>query len=240
MKKLQKKIPNIVGSPILCVLAACMLFGALALRWKAASLGSNLGAGAGFAAGRLAGSLEGLIEGRKAGTEDGKAVGLSAEDTAAAISNQMQQVENLEVLVSSVKLKDFHTVGRETDPTYAALYLANGTAVFTVDLSQAQIQAQNDTLHIILPQPVANLYIDESSIEKVADYQKRFFNGSAEDGFDAYLKSMVKIHQATEETLDNYDMLINSAKQAAERQVTLLAQSASTTPYSVSIEFAEQ
>lgn len=240
MKKLQKKILNIVGSPVLFVLVACILFGAVALRWNATSFGSDLGAAAGFAAGRMAGSLEGLTAGRKAGTEDGKTVGLSAEDTAAAISNQMQQVENLEVLVASVKLNDFHTVGKEEAPTYAALYLANGTVVFTVDLSQAQIQAQNNMLYIVLPQPVGNLYIDESSVEKVADYQKKFFNGSAEDGFDAYLNTMIKIQQATEETLNNYDVLASSAKQAAEHQVTLLAQSVSKTPYSVSIEFAGQ
>lgn len=240
MKKSSKKFLNAVSSPILFVLVACILFGAVALRRSAKSFGSNLGEAVGSAVGRMAGSLEGLTTGRKAGTEAGKAAGLSAEDTAATISNQMQQVEILEVLVSSVKLKNFHTEGQEADPTYAALYLANGTAVFTVDLSQAQIQAQNDALHIILPQPVVNLYIDESSIEKVADYQKTFSNGSAEDGFDAYLKSMAKIHQVTEETLDNYDMLIDSAKQATEHQVTLLVQSVSITPYSVFIEFAEQ
>lgn len=240
MKKIRKKFLNIVGSPILFVLVACILFSAVALRWNAKSFGRNLGTTAGFAAGRLAGSLEGLTEGRKAGTEDGKAVGLSAEDTAAAISNQMQQVENLEVLAASVKLKDFHTVGKEEDPTYAALYLANGTAVFTVDLSQAQIRAENDVLHIVLPQPVGNLYIDESSVEKVADYQKKFFNGSAEDGFDAYLNTMIKIQEVTEETLSNYDTLISSAKQAAEHQITLLVKSVSTMPYSISIEFAEQ
>ena len=239
MKKFIKKIPK-AGLPIiLCVLMACVLVYAISLRINASSMGGGLGSSAGSLVGKAIGSLEGMTTGRVEGITAGKEAGLSAEDTEAEIANQIQQVENLEVLVASVKLSNFHTIGNEDNPNYAALYLVNGNVVFTVDMSVAEITVQEDGLHIVLPKPVGTLYLDDSSVEKVAEYQKKFFNGSAEDGFDAYLNTMAKMQEATEETLDNYDVLISSAREAAVNQVTLLAQSVSTSYDNVVIEWAE-
>lgn len=239
MKNLIKKIPQ-AGLPIvLCVLMAIVLIYTINLRINATSLGGGLGASAGSLAGKAIGSLEGMTTGRTEGTAAGKAAGLSAEDTEAKIENQIQQVGKLEVLVASVKLSNFHTIGKEDNPNYAALYLVNGNVVFTVDMSQAKITPQAGGLHILLPKPTGELYLDDSSVEKVAEYQRRFFNGSAEDGFDAYLNTMVKTQEATEETLGNYDVLLSSAKNAAENQVALLAKSVSTSHGNVVIEWAE-
>lgn len=238
MKKILKKIPKNGIPVILCVLMGIILANTINLRMNAASLGGGLGTGAGSLVGKAIGSLEGMTTGRVEGAAAGKAAGLSAEDTEAEIANQIQQVEKLEVLVASVKLSNFHTIGKEDNPNYAALYLVNGNVVFTVDLSVADISMQSDGLHMVLPKPVGSLYLDDSSVEKVAEYQKKFFNGSAEDGFDAYLNTMAKIQEATEETLDNYDVLIASARSAAENQVTLLAKSVSTTNRNVIIEWA--
>jgi hypothetical protein len=217
---------------------ACVFVFATYYRINAASLGGGLGTSTGSLAGKAIGSLEGMTVGMAKGTEAGKAEGLSAEDTKAEIVNQIQQVGELEVLVASVKLSNFHTIGDSID--YAALYLVNGNVVFTVDFAQAKIVAENDTLHITFSKPKGNLYLDESSVEKVAEYQRRFFNGSAEDGFDAYLNTMTKVQEATEDTLDNYDSLIVAAKESAANQVTLLAQSVSTTYNRVVVEFADR
>lgn len=239
MRKFMKKIPPNSVLIILCVLMSIVLLYAFNLRINAASLGESIGAGSGALVGKAIGSLEGMTTGRIEGTEDGKIVGLSAEDTEAEIADQIKQIEKLEVLVASVKLSNFHTIGKEKSPNYAALYLVNGNVVFTVDMSQAEIKLQENNLHIVLPKPVGSLYLDDSSIEKVAEYQKQFFNGSAEDGFDAYLNTMSKMQEATEETLDNYDVLIASARSAAENQVTLLAESVSTSCDNIIIEWTE-
>lgn len=237
MGKIMKKIPKNSIPIVLCVAIACVMIYTINLRMNATSLGGGLGAGTGTMVGKAIGSLEGMTKGRVEGTEAGKKAGLSAEDTEATIANQIQQMENLEVLVASVKLSNFHTIGDSKD--YAALYLVNGNVVFTVDMSQAVIVAQPDKLKVTIPKPVGTLYLDDSSVEKVAEYQRKFFNGKAEDGFDAYLNTMKKMQEASEETLSNYDVLVSSAREAAENQISLIAKSVSTAYDEVEIEWAE-
>ncbi len=239
MKKFMNRIPKWGLPIIICVLMACVLVYAINIRIGATSFGGGIGSSAGSLVGKAIGSLEGMTTGRAEGSAAGKKSGLSAEDTAAEIANQIHEVKNLEVLAASVKLRNFHTIGEEENPDYAALYLVNGNVVFTVDMNAAEITSQADGLHIVLPKPVGTLYLDDSSVEKVAEYQKRFFNGSAEDGFNAYLNTMIKMQSASEETLDNYGALISSAKDAASSQVTLLAKSVSLSNGNIVIEWAE-
>jgi len=224
MKDIFKKIPKDGLPIILCVLIAIAMIYSINLRIQASSIGSGIGSGTGSIVGKAVGSFEGMGKGITEGTKAGKEEALSAEETVADISNRIQKSENLEVLVASVKLTNFHTIGKD----YAALYLANGNVVFTVDMSKAEVRKENKNLYITLPKPAGNLYIDNSSISKVAEYQRKIFNGSAEDGFDAYLNTLKKVQAASEETLDNYDALLTSAEDAAERQVTLLAEGVST------------
>ena len=235
MKGILKQIPQKVIPALMLLLAICTLIYTITLRTNAEAIGSALGTGTGSLVGKAIGSLEGMSKGRDEGKEAGRTAGLSAEDTEAAIANELHQINNLEVLVASVKLSNFHTIGENKD--YAALYLVNGNVVFTVDLSKAEIVFEKDGLHITLPKPKGTLYLDESSVKKVAEYQKKFFNGNAEDGFDAYLNTMKTMQEATEETLDNYDVLVSSAREAAEKQVTLLAQSVSTVSKQIHIGF---
>ena len=235
------KILNIITKnsilAVICVLIGIVMIYMINLRMDATSLGDGIGARTGTLVGKAIGSFEGMTKGRVEGTEAGKQTGLSADDTEATIASQFQQMENLEVLVASVKLRNFHTIGKSKD--YAALYLVNGNAVFTVDMSQAKIEAQPDSLKITIPKPVGTLYLDDSSVEKVAEYQRKFFNGSSEDGFDAYLNTMKKMQEASEETLSNYNVLVSSAKEAAVSQITLIARSVSTQYADVVIEWAE-
>lgn len=237
MGKLLKRMPNNTLLVVLCVLVGCVMIYTIYLRINATSMGGGIGAGTGSVVGKAVGSLEGMTKGSIEGTEAGKQAGLSAEDTEAQIVNQIQQMENLEVLVASVKLSNFHTIGQGKD--YAALYLVNGNVVFTVDMSKAQIVSEDDKLKVTIPKPVGTLYLDDSSVEKVAEYQRKFFNGSAEDGFDAYLNTMKEMQEASEETLSNYDDLESSARQAAENQISLIARSVSTAYEEVEIVWAE-
>ena len=237
MGKYLKKLPSFAVPLIGCVLAACFLAFALYYNATAASRGNSIGQETGALVGKAIGSLEGITKGREEGTEAGKATGLSASDTEADIANEIRKIENLEVLVASVKINDFHSIGENVE--YAALYLLKGDVVFSVDLSQAEIEDQGNGIQITLPLPHGELYIDQSQVEKVAEYQKHFFSGSAEDGFDAYLNSMVKVYEASAETLDNYDVLIEVAKESAEKQVRQLALSMAIKAHQVNVIFKE-
>ncbi len=211
-----------------------VLFVALNFTLGAKSFGGNLGTGVG----KAIGSLEGMTKGYSEGTAAGKAKGLSAEDTEANIASSLKKSEKLEVLVASVKLSNFHTIGEEENPDYAALYLANGTVVFTVDLSQADVNLDGDTLCIVLPLPESGkLCIDESSIKRKSQYQKNFFSGSADSGFDAYINTMKKQGTVSEETLSNYSELLEAAKLSAENQVKKLVASSSVTCKATEITF---
>lgn len=236
-KMILKKLPPYAAPLFGCILAALILIFAIYYNVNAASFGNSLGQGTGALVGKALGSLEGMTKGREEGTVAGKAAGLSAQDTKADIADEIRKVSNLEVLVASVKINDFHSIGDNVE--YAALYLLKGDVVFSVDLSQAEIEIQNNDIQITLPRPHGELYIDQSQVEKVAEYQKHFFSGSAEDGFDAYLNSMEKVYEASAETLDNYDVLIQTAKASTEKQVRQLALSVTVNSPQINVEFKE-
>lgn len=239
MNKISKKFPKITSFGMVLVLMAILLIFTFYWWINAKSIGNEIGSDTGSIVGKAVGSFLGMTDGKKKGEQAGRDAGLKAEDTAAVISNQLHRLENLEVLVASVKLSNFHSVGQEdSSKYYAALYLVNGNAVFTVDMRQADISARSGDLYIKLPKPKGSLYLDDSSVEKVAEYQTKLFNGSAEDGFDAYLNTMTKMQEASEETLDNYEALIFAAKEAATNQVTLLATAASNDYDQIHITFA--
>lgn len=240
MDKFSKKIPKITPLGFLLALIAILFAFSLYSMIMAKSIGSELGTDTGSLVGKALGSLYGMTDGKEKGKKAGEEAGLSAEDSEAVISTQLHQIENLEVLAASVKLSNFHSIGQEDSlKYYAALYLVNGNVVFTVDMSQAEISAQSDDLHITLPKPAGSLYLDDSSVKKVSEYQTKLFNGDAESGFNAYLNTMKKIQEASEETLDNYETLLSAAKEAAKQQVTLLAKSASNDYDQIIVTFAD-
>lgn len=237
-----KKVSQLISKksiPFLALaLSALVFIYSVIMILGASSKGESMGQSIGTIVGSTIGSFEGLTKGQKEGTEDGKKEGLSAEDTEVEISNEIHKVKNLEVLVSSVKINDMHTIGE--DEKYAALYMIKGEVVFSVDLSRADVKLQNNRLVITLPLPTGELYIDESQTEKVAEYQKYYFTGSAEDGFDAYLNTMEKLQKKTVKELESYNVLLEAAKESAKKQVTQLATSSNRKKRSVIIEFEEE
>lgn len=238
MEKVLKDIPQRAIPFIALALSALLFVYSIALMMGASSRGGSIGQGIGTMVGKTIGSFEGITKGLSEGQEAGKKAGLSAEDTEAEIANEIHQVENLEVLVASVKINDMHTIGE--NEKYAALYMIKGEVIFSVDLQAANVELQNDQLHITLPLPTGKLYIDQSQTEKIAEYQKYYFSGSAEDGFDAYLNTMDKLQKTTAEELENYGVLIDSAKESAKNQVSQLATSANIKNRKVVIEFEEE
>ncbi|WP_026522735.1 DUF4230 domain-containing protein [Butyrivibrio sp. VCB2001] len=237
MRKMSKKITKQILPFLICLAASIVLVYVVYLKSNAVAIGGSAGESIGAITGKIMGSFEGLTTGRIEGSEAGKEEGLSAENTTAEIATQMKELQNLEVLVASVKVSDVHTVGVKQD--YKALYLVKGEVIFSVDLSKAEVKEVDDTLIISIPQPVGKLIFDPDKIEKKAEFERYLRAGSAEDGMKEMLNTLAKMQDATAETLNNYDSLVNAAKQSAVKQVARLAESSSLNDKTISVEFLE-
>ena len=212
---------RILFKPPVLLLLALLVAGACGLFYfKSAEIGAGIGSGAGKVTGMAVGSYRGVTEGIESGLTEGKAAGLGAEDITMEISNTVREVGDLEVLVANVEIPDYHEVGKK----YAALYLFRGSAVFTVDLNKASVSRTADgEVIILLPDPTAVVRINDSETELLAEYQRRFFNGSADDGFQAYLNSLKLIDSIALEKVSNYDVLMDLARSSARKQTEMLA-----------------
>ena len=203
---------------LLVAIAAATLSGLF--YYRSGEIGAGIGLGAGKMTGMAVGSYKGVTEGIESGFSEGKEAGLSAEDTVMEVSRTVRETGKLEVLVANVEIPDYHEVGK----TYAALYLFRGSAVFTVDLQQASIsRTPEGEVIILLPDPEAVVNINDSETELLAEYQRKFFNGSADDGFQAYLNSLRLIDSIALEKVSNHDVLMDMARNSAKKQVEMLA-----------------
>lgn len=234
-----KKIPAVGWFIIPCVLLICLFAYSINFRLTAQSAGGALGETSGKLVGRAIGSLEGLTKGQVEGYTAGKEEGLSAKDTTAELSGKIQEVERLEVLVASGTYSDVLSIGDKEKPDYAALLSQKYNAVFTVDLGTAEINLEDDGLHILLEQPRVE-FVPVGDIEKVNEFQKAGFvfeTGSAEDGWKAALNSMDQITVKAQEQLQNNESLMKAARSAAVTQLTQLVNAVSLSKPAVLIEF---
>lgn len=217
--KEMNKLPIIGLVIVVCITVATFLFSAIIpLHYDANEMGKNIGSAEGKAVGLVTGSFKGFTEGDSKGREDG----LKSEDTAAMVSTRMSEVGNLEVLVAGVRLKNVHSVGDK----YKALYLMAGDAVFTVDMKKAKVSTtSNGELLVVIPKPEIQLFIDERKTEKLAESQTSLFDGSAKDGYTAYMNSMTATTDEIQNTITNYDTLVKAAQESAVNQVSMLVKS---------------
>jgi hypothetical protein len=207
---------------VIVVFVLLFIFVLLPIYKNANVLGETAGTTAGKMVGTAVGSFKGITESLPRGLEAGKEEGLSAKDTKVEVQSSLEEINRLEVLVTSFKVKDYLKVGDK----YAALYFLKADAVFTVDFSQTSITVSDDgnTLFIMLPLPEVTVYLDESSNEKAVEYSKKFFDGSSEDGFDAYINSMKVTSEEIQDQIQNdSDDLMRMAKESAENQIESIA-----------------
>ena len=204
-----------VGIAVVAILVLLFLF--KPLYDNAQETGKIVGTTVGEFVGNAVGSYQGYTQDYGEGRKEGKKQGLSAEDTEVTdISGIIHGTGDLQVLVAGVALDNFHEVGKK----YAALYSLRGEAVFTVDLEQATIDEDQTT--VMIPLPKVQFNIDETKVEKIAELQSTFFNGSTEDGYAEYMNSVNQIKVKTEEHIANYDELQKQAQEAAIEQVGML------------------
>lgn len=222
---------------IFLVILLCICFSGCTNR--AQELGTEIGTGIGEKVGVVKGYTEALSAEIPQGKEDGKEEGLSAKDTVIVVQEKMKEVAKLEVLVASVSFDNFHTLGEK----YAALYLIKADAVFSVDLSNLQIDKNEDgsKLYVTVPKIDIVPYYDQTESMQIAEWQKGHFSGNAEDGYDAYLNSMKQITDSDKikAELSKNETLMTMAKTSAEKQLKRLLSSICANATQIEIIFAE-
>lgn len=219
-------------------ISVLVLIHSIDLNNDAISTGEAIGGSTGILVGKAVGSVEGLTKGREEGFAAGKKEGLSAKDTVSTIKNVVSECQKLEVLVASISIKNFHEIGDKSQ--YAALYLANGEIIFTVDLSKLEVEEKSDCLEVTVPVPESKFVIDEQSIKKIAEYQTKFFNGKTEDGLNGYLNTMIELHGKVEDNIDNYEELLQDAKNSAKKKIENLVINTSLCEKDINIVFDDQ
>lgn len=213
-------------------LALAVVFGILFFHVR--SLGKEVGKISGGMVGAAVGSINGATQGYNDGTE----AGLSAEDIQAEIAMKIDDVGKLQVLAADVTLKNLHEIG----DSYKGLYLIAGDAVFTVDLSKAEYKNEDERklIQIVIPEPEIQLHVDETKTDLLADKLKFSLQVGMKDGVEGYLNSMANITEEVENNLTNYDLLMNSARESASKQVERLAKAVCADEYTVSVTFKEK
>lgn len=236
-KRKNKKIITNILSIACMVIAVVGVFGyALPAYNNAKNLGISVGDRTGTIVGKVIGSFDGITTGLAKGAEDGKEEGLSAKDTKSEIENSFSEIGNLEVLEAGVKLKDVNTLGDD----YAALFLLKGVAIYSVNLKDVEINdIDANAVKILLPPINVEIYIDESATEKLAEYQKHSWSGSAKDGFAEYMNTRAATDQSVKETMENYSNLTEAAQSSAIKQIEIIAKAATGNKKEVVVSFKE-
>ena len=236
-KRKSKKIITNILSIALMVVAVVGLFGyAVPAYNNAKNLGISVGDKTGTLVGNVIGSFDGITTGLAKGAEDGKTEGLSAKDTKTEIKNSFSEIGNLEVLEAGVKLRDVNTLGDD----YAALFLLKGVAIYSVNLKDVEINdIDTNTVEVLLPAVNVEVYIDESATEKLAEYQKHSWSGSAKDGFVEYMNSRSVMDQSVKETMENYSAMTEAAQSSAIKQIEIIAKAATGNKKEVVVSFKE-
>lgn len=194
--------------------------------------------GLGISAGLAVGSWQGVTEGLSKGAADGKEEGLSAKDIEVAVTNKMTASKRLQVLLVDLLLTDLYKQGND----YAAIFGIRGEGIFTVDLvqSRAVYSAEQNRIALTIPEPEFTPYLDDSSLEVIAEYERPLFNGSTKDGYQGYLNSRTITVERVKAELSDYDALVEQAKDSAIEQVTALAKSVCGSDASIDVQFARE
>lgn len=197
----------------------------LAARNAAESVGGSLG--------EVSGKVKGITEGRK----DGKDTGLTTNDFRVEVMETLAETGKLEVLVANAAIHDDFNIGKE----YEALYIYKGNAVFTVDLTITTVTKLSEVkMKVVLPEPKVQFIPNEEETQKIFDKQKGYFTGSREDGYKAYMNQMNYMNKHVEEYIVGYELLMESAKKSAVRQIQSLVKAICGKDYNVEVEFSTE
>lgn len=233
---IESKFKTILKSSVLTIfslISVVLLLYSIYFFFKADNIGSGMGSVAGKSAGKIAGSYYGIKDGLAEGKDEGIEKGLSAEDTEVKIGNSIYSIGKLEVLSASVVLHDVLEQGED----YKSLLAFYGDLIFTVDLSNTQIDVDNDRITVKVPSLQHKLIINDEKTEQLVKKMKHKWSGSSENGYQAALNSIKEMQINAEEKVSNYDSLKSIAEESAKKQIVYLINSASAKEVVVNVEF---
>lgn len=150
--------------------------------------------------------------------ENGKNIGLSAKDIEIKkIEERLLSTAKLQVLVAGVSIENTASVGEK----YAAVYITEGSAVFTVDLSNVKTSYSDDgqILRVTIPEPEVDVKIDHGKDKLLAEFQKQFTWGNdAQEGSKARINTLNELDDSPQKVIGNYNILMETAKDNAKAQ----------------------
>lgn len=193
--------------------------------------------------------FQSLIPGMADSYEKGKEHGLSAEDTELVLAARLKENGKTEVLIADGDITDFQKYSSELFninlDKYAALYEFQVNVVFTVDLSEATAEINDEgTVVIRVPQPSSEIIVDPGKVKTIAEDSNPLFDGSTSEGVKAYINSFnqlkKKAGEAQVELIPNYDTLLDRAKLSAEQIVTETVHGVYGSDKSVEVVFGEE
>ena len=156
--------------------------------------------------------------------------------------NSITESGKLAVLTAEMNINNTLTMGPSSNPDYMKLYQQPGTAVYTVDLQAAEISTGVNSsgkpmIFIKLPEPQVDLYIDESHVENIDEYIKHGWSGTAEEGYEGYLRQTRLSYDSIMDSLQESDGLMLEAKESAISAVTELVEAAALDDVACEIYF---
>ena len=157
----------------------------------------------------------------------GSQAGMTYEDPEVSLDS-VTSSGKLGVLSAHVNILNSLMMGPSSDLDYMNLYGQEGTAVYTIDLSEAEVSRGMNSkgepmIFVRLPEPVVQLYVDENSTSNIAEFQKnQNWTGSAEEGYRAYNTQTADGYKKMLESLQESDGLMLEAKNSAISRVSEL------------------
>lgn len=140
--------------------------------------------------------------------------------------NYITENARLDVMTAQVSILEDMTIGTNEVPDYKRIYSQKGTVVYSIDLSEVIPYTASNGNKTIVFVPLqgldATLYIDERTTEKIAEFQKGNFTGSAKEGYRAYLETAKNSYAEMERAIKDYDDLMMMAEKEAREQVRML------------------
>ena len=211
------------------ILTVFVLLVEMPMLFSTNSLAQNVGANLGKMVGLAIGSADAMHD-----LED---VINDAENKAntpkvtVTVEETFKNVGKLEVLTAEVKTYYKHEKGN-----YAALYILNGDGVFTVDLSKAQFEIDENIVNIKLPRPALDIRFKDLP-KKIAEYEGFDFLVSSDDAYKGYTAAQTELIKNIKDKMVNYHMLLESAENSAKKSMKLLVQSIKGNDVEITIDF---
>ena len=147
----------------------------------------------------------------------------------------------LEVLSVSLEVNTSILKGETDDADYYYLYSTPVNGVYSIDLSEVEIDFIEGSNRVIIgiPTPEFTPYVNEEKGEKVFEDQKSLFSGSAQSGYQTFLEARSSSFDEMVKSMEDNQEFISMAKESAKNQITILASSMIPREYTINTYYLD-